>query len=125
MLTLAKLSRAVNQCIEYVLFGLGFSMSIIVAVHVSGRFRRLLSERASRHRCNLCPNAGHDSQSGGCHRPLALHNPFSSHDHLRDQVRLLHPTPDIAGALSAQMARVCNHSIERNGANVARPDFFS
>ena len=38
MLTLAKLSRAVNQWIEYVLFGLGFSMSIIVAVQVFCRY---------------------------------------------------------------------------------------
>ena len=38
MPTLAKLSRTVNQWIEYVLFGLGFSMSIIVAVQVFCRY---------------------------------------------------------------------------------------
>lgn len=38
MLILAKLSRAVNQWIEYLLFGLGLSMSIIVAVQVFCRY---------------------------------------------------------------------------------------
>ena len=38
MSSLVKLSRAVNQWIEYVLFGLGLSMSIIVAVQVFCRY---------------------------------------------------------------------------------------
>jgi hypothetical protein len=124
---LDKLSFTINSWIEYLLFGLGFTMTVVVAVQVFFRYvlnqSLFWSEELARYLLVWLSFLGASVAYRDNHRPPCISDPVCRHDHFRIPLRLFRQTANITCPISAQMDHIQHHSHQRLYFNGPRHQF--